>query len=111
MPGLRHRSAVRGVVCCALAAVPVGCLFRPTTHCPTPAAAGLNARDLVDRPAQAETEELTGVGRFGDRTRAVQARIREELLRDAPPGRPPRNVLCLSGGGSFGAYSAGVLTG
>ena len=29
----------------------------------------------------------------------------------ATPPRPPRNILALSGGGSYGAYTAGVLTG
>jgi hypothetical protein len=33
------------------------------------------------------------------------------LKAKAPPGRPVRNVLCLSGGGSYGAYAAGVLCG
>ena len=89
-----------------------GCRYRQTTHCPTPAASGLNTRDLVDFPAQSDTEELTsGNGQFGANARKVQARIQEMLREDAPKGRPPRNVLCLSGGGSYGAYSAGVLVG
>jgi hypothetical protein len=71
----------------------------------------LNTRDLIDPVAQAEMEELTGIDRFTEASRVVGARIRDELQKDAPPGRPPRNVLCLSGGGSYGAYSAGVLVG
>jgi hypothetical protein len=96
---------------CALALCPVACRSRQTTHCPRPAEAGLNVRDLVDIPAQADSDELTGVGRFGYNAGKVQARIRDVLREDAQPGRPPRNVLCLSGGGSYGAYSAGVLVG
>lgn len=99
-----------GGVCAALALL-VACGCRPKTHCPTPAASGINSRDLIDRRAQAESEELIGVDRFLRVTTERGARIREDLLKTAPPGRPERNVLCLSGGGSFGAYSAGVLCG
>ena len=41
----------------------------------------------------------------------VALKVRNEIQAKAPPGRPPRHVLCLSGGGSFGAYTAGVLCG
>lgn len=71
----------------------------------------MNTRDLIDRRAQADSEELIGADRFIQTTKVRGARIREELLVNAPPGRPERNVLCLSGGGSFGAYSAGVVCG
>lgn len=94
-----------------LLAVAGGCRHRPTTHCPTPAETGLNTRDLVDPAAEADAAELAGLDRFTAATERMAARIREELLRDAPPGRPERNVLCLSGGGSYGAYTAGVLCG
>jgi hypothetical protein len=95
----------------ALLAASAGCLHRQTTNCPTPASSGLNTRDLIDPAAQADVEALTGVDRFTEASEKVGVRIREELLKDAPPGRPPRNVLCLSGGGSYGAYSAGVMIG
>lgn len=95
----------------AALALLAGCGFRQTTHCPTPAASGMNSRDLIDTRAQADSEELIGVDRFVRVTGERGARLREELLKNAPPGRPERNVLCLSGGGSFGAYSAGVLCG
>jgi hypothetical protein len=95
----------------ALAAVTVGCGHRQTTNCPTPAASGINTRDLVDVPAQMDTEQLIGIDRLGENSQKLGAMIKEQLLKDAPPGRPPRNVLCLSGGGSYGAYSAGVMIG
>jgi predicted acylesterase/phospholipase RssA len=38
----------------------------------------------------------------------VQAAHKEQ---EPVPARPPREILVLSGGGSYGAYSAGVLTG
>ena len=106
-----HHPAACAALVSALLAVPIGCGYRQTTNCPTPAASGLNTRDLIDPPAQAEVEQLLGLDQFNETARKVGARIKAELLKNAPPGRPPRNVLCLSGGGSYGAYSAGVLVG
>src|SRR5262245_4336509 len=86
-------------------ALAAGCSYRQTTNCPTPASAGINMRDLIDPPAQQEHERLMHLETFEE----VALKIRSTLQAKAPPGRQPRNVLCLSGGGSFGAYSAGVL--
>ncbi|MCE9563153.1 MAG: patatin-like phospholipase family protein [Planctomycetes bacterium] len=96
---------------CVTLALPTGCRYRQTTNCPTPAASGLHTRDLIDPVAQAEGEQFIGVDRFNESIDKRAAHLREELRKDAPPGQPPRNVLCLSGGGSYGAYSAGVLVG
>jgi hypothetical protein len=84
-----------------------GCSYRQTTNCPTPASAGINTRDLIDPPAQEEQDRLMNL-RAAER---FAAQVRDDLKAKAPPGRPVRNVLCLSGGGSLGAYSAGVLCG
>jgi predicted patatin/cPLA2 family phospholipase len=84
-----------------------GCGYRQTTNCPTPASQGINTRDLIDPAAQAETEQLVDLPHFQE----AAERVRKEMEAQAPPGRAPRHVLCLSGGGSFGAYSAGVLYG
>ncbi|HJZ60389.1 MAG TPA: patatin-like phospholipase family protein [Gemmataceae bacterium] len=91
----------------AALALSAGCTHRQTTHCPTPASSGINTRDLIDPPAQEEQEKLMHLQTFEE----VALKVRSAVQAKAPPGRPPRNVLCLSGGGSFGAYSAGVLCG
>lgn len=92
-----------------------GCrmLNNPIRGLTTPVKAGLNTRDLVDPAAQKEADEqlkVADVGRVGDEVRqAVIARANQ-----AHPERmalPPKNVLCLSGGGSYGAYTAGFLNG
>jgi hypothetical protein len=88
-------------------AAPTGCAYRQTTNCPTPAATGINTRDLIDLPAQEEQDRLMNLRA----AETVAMRVREELKAKAPPGRPVRHVLCLSGGGSYGAYVAGVLCG
>ena len=85
----------------------VGCSHRLTARCPTPASAGINTRDIIDPPSQEEQDRLMNL-------RAVETvalRVRDELKATAPPGRPVRHILCLSGGGSYGAYTAGVLCG
>lgn len=99
-------------IACCLVILQMGCRSRQNTPFPTPAASGLNSRDLVDPVADADSQELSGIGgQFNQNYQKVQTRIREILLEDAPKNRPPRNVLCLSGGGSYGAFTAGVLLG
>lgn len=105
------RAALLAGLVVSAVTLPAGCRHRPTAHCPTPAAAGLNTRDLADLPAEADAAEMIGLDRFTAASERLGTRLRDELLRDAPPGRPTRNVLCLSGGGSYGAFSAGVLIG
>ncbi len=91
-------------------AVGVGCAGRsvPTlADRPSPLAAGYNPVELVDPTAVAAEHESLD-------TRALYAAA--ETVRSAvrPAGhRPPtkRSVLCLSGGGAYGAYTAGVLCG
>ncbi len=83
----------------------------------TPAEAGINTRDVVDPHAQTEAEELTPADQLAaaaeqlrkERQRKLEERSKLEGGRAAT--KPNRSVLCLSGGGSFGAYSAGVLVG
>ena len=102
-----YRLAVALLLASSLLAVSPACAHRQTTHCLTPAAAGVNARDLIDPTAQEEQERLMNL-RAAER---VGLRVRDDLKANSPAGRPPRNVLCLSGGGSYGAYTAGVLCG
>lgn len=109
----------RTIGCCVLLLVSLlpaaGCRSRAALT--TPAEANLNTRDLIDPAAQAEAEELTPA----DELAAMAERLREERKKKlaeqskreggVAATRPDRTVLCLSGGGSFGAYTAGVLVG
>ena len=105
-----------GVIALSLGAS-VGCQSRKTTTCPTPASVGLNTRDLIDAAAQKEAEELTPADQLvaaaerlrKDRQQKLESQSKKE--GGVAATKPNRNVLCLSGGGSFGAYSAGVLIG
>jgi hypothetical protein len=109
------------------AASGLGCRYRQTTDCPTPAASGLNSRDIIDPVAQPDADaavtndELATLARqlqnFRSLTAEEQQKVAEFIKNEraksgrAEPVRAPKNVLCLSGGGSFGAFSAGVLVG
>ena len=92
-----------------------GCRFKQTET--SPAAAGINTRDLIDKDAQDEADELTPAGQFAAAAERLrkdrQKKLEEQSKKEGGTAvtRPNRNVLCLSGGGSFGAYTAGVLVG
>ncbi len=71
----------------------------------TPAQAGINGNNLVDLRAQTENDELLESKRlYEDALRVKRQATPEQLARR-------RSILCLSGGGSYGAYPAGVLCG
>jgi hypothetical protein len=72
---------------------------------PTPTAAGLHPADLVDPLAEADS--------CGPCALQDLYQIAEQVRRERRPAvlPPKRSVLVLSGGGAYGAYSAGVLVG
>lgn len=86
----------------ALLLIGSGCLRRAER---TPTAAGYNPRDLIDPPAQLQFEKRSNYAALQESA----ARIRSESRSGSQ--MPRRTVLCLSGGGCYGAYSAGVLCG
>jgi hypothetical protein len=100
-----------------LAAASSGCQYNQPTPFPSPAIAGFNTRDLIDPLAQEEAENLNpahelvvAAERFRkDRQQKLAAQSSKE--GGVAITQPDRNILCLSGGGSHGAYSAGVLVG
>ena len=99
----RPRWVLTGILLVALLG---GCAGRdPLSHVPSPAKAGLNTRDLVDLPSQIESDRLVNVGAWAKQAQKFRLLIKPATLP------PKRSVLCLSGGGSYGAYSAGVLYG
>ena len=71
----------------------------------SPVDAGYNTNNLLDLPTQADADALGNV--------ADVYRVAESLRKKPTPEQlaQRRSVLCLSGGGSYGAYSAGVLCG
>ena len=75
----------------------------------SPVKAGLNTNNLIDPVAQAEADELGDSKLIYETAQKVAAKVRKL----APPEQlaRKRSVLCLSGGGSYGAFSAGILCG
>jgi hypothetical protein len=88
-----------------------GCTSRHLRRNPSPAASGLNVRDVIDPEAQPEGESALGTERYLETVGKAGAQIRAGVSRNAPAARPERNVLCLSGGGSNGSFIAGMLAG
>jgi len=94
-----------------------GCRSSKILVAHSPTSAGLNTRDLIDPVAHDEANELAP----GKQLMEIAERIRKDRKQTlgeqskeeggASSSHPNRNILCLSGGGSFGAYSAGVLVG
>ncbi|MBA4190310.1 MAG: patatin [Planctomycetaceae bacterium] len=95
-------------LCCAILGIALlaGCAGRKWARGqPSPAAVGVHTNNLIDPVAQAELTRSAG---FDDFYKLVK-HAREENRPAVLP--PKRTVLCLSGGGSYGAYTAGVLCG
>lgn len=82
-------------------------------ECPTPATLGMHTRDMVDVAAQAEFSAHADFKQLAARSEVVRKAALEKAMKERNPSTPFRekNVLSLSGGGSFGAFSAGVLCG
>lgn len=71
----------------------------------SPIEAGLNPVELLDLDAQCEASHALNLNDLY----SLGEKIREERKPAVLPQK--RSILALSGGGSFGAYSAGVLCG
>ena len=96
-------SVFRAVVFLILA---TGCQsIRKHREAGSPVDAGINTNNIIDPIAQRDADELGDAKQLfslAEKNRRVPTQ--EQLARR-------RSVLCLSGGGSYGAYSAGVLCG
>ncbi|MGL6094482.1 MAG: patatin-like phospholipase family protein, partial [Fimbriiglobus sp.] len=71
----------------------------------SPVAAGLNTNDLIDVVAQTKLEADVDIKEMYQIAEKYRAARRPAVLP------PKRTILCLSGGGNYGAYTAGVLVG
>jgi len=105
----RVRIVARRVLPLILLLVLVGCrtgsLRDPYRRFSSPIDAGLHTNNLLDLPTQADADALSSAT---DLARAAE-RVRRKPTLEQLARR--RSVLCLSGGGSNGAYTAGVLCG
>ncbi|MCZ2344509.1 MAG: patatin-like phospholipase family protein [Bacteroidales bacterium] len=99
----------RWVLIGGLIAALTGCVPSLTSlnssHSQSPIEAGLNPVELLDLDAQSEASHALNLNDLY----SLGEMIREERKPAVLPQK--RSILALSGGGSFGAYSAGVLCG
>ena len=90
-----------------------GAMRDPLRGLDTPAEAGINTRDIIDPAAQAEADQLYNVNTLVRVSEEVRKAAYAKAVTEYPDlkARPAKNVLCLSGGGAYGAFTAGVLVG
>ncbi len=96
--------ALRWVIPVVLLAVGVGCFGRLTDKS-TPIQAGYNPVELLEPVGEQEADHQLSM----EDLYVVAEKWRQDRRPAVLP--PQRNVLALSGGGSYGAFSAGVLYG
>ena len=95
----------RMALAAALAALATGGCLGRFHQPPSPLQAGFNPVEVLDPEGEARAGQTWDMRDLF----ALAERVRSEKKPAVPP--PKRNILVLSGGGSFGAYSAGVLVG
>jgi predicted patatin/cPLA2 family phospholipase len=86
----------------------VGCrggLRDPYRRTETPVTAGYNTNNLLDPATQAQADALGNAGDVFNAAEHIKRKPTAEQLARR------QSILCISGGGSYGAYSAGVLCG
>ena len=91
----------------ALCTMLVGC-FGHAKHLlapPSPTVAGINQADVSDIHADSEAAQLLDAQALFTYAERIR---REQRPKNLPP---KRSILALSGGGSYGAYTAGLLVG
>ena len=114
---LFHKRFMSGLLMSGLLALSVtGCKAsrQARQDCPSPATLGMNTRDMVDKTQQDEFDALVNIGDFSKRGDQIRKVALEKGMKERNPNAPPyrqKNILSLSGGGSFGAFTAGVLCG
>ena len=111
-----HQLAVRALVFGLLGMAIIGCQSKRQARreCPSPVSQGLNVRDMIDQPTQLEADSLIDTAQLGADAQRLRNNAVDEAKKNRNPNAQPwreKNILCLSGGGSFGAFSAGILCG
>ncbi len=92
-----------------LVGLTLGCRLRGSVRGadrPVPLPPGAKPGDLIDRDNPVESKDPLDPKELA----ITAARVRKALKPEHPPDKK-YNTLVLSGGGSYGAYSAGVLVG
>ncbi|VTS06707.1 patatin : Patatin OS=Burkholderia phymatum (strain DSM 17167 / STM815) GN=Bphy_6656 PE=4 SV=1: Patatin [Tuwongella immobilis] len=85
----------------------------PLMKRPSPTAAGLDPAEIQDAQAEREVSNMVTWNQYFDRAEDIRKSIKQNRLEQmAKAGKTgKKTILALSGGGSLGAYTAGVLYG
>jgi hypothetical protein len=103
MRTIAYRTVRRAAAATFLIGLAAGCgAVEPP---PTPTQAGINPADLVDLRAEADSCTACALDGFYQMAEQVRRERRPAVLP------PKKSILVLSGGGAYGAYTAGVLVG
>ncbi len=97
---------IGSIVCgFAMLMMATGCKFFGRGGVDSPVDAGINTNNIIDVQAQAEADELQDMAHLYANAEKIKKKATPEQIARR------RSVLCLSGGGSYGAFAAGILCG
>jgi Patatin-like phospholipase len=112
----RTRRPVRLACLLGLAAglvgIALGCnLSTSRADRPVPLPPGVEPNDLIDRDYKAEAENPLAAEELQEAEKQIRQYFAKEMKGKEPAEKDRKNILVLSGGGSLGAYTAGLLAG
>ena len=95
-----------------LVGIALGCnLSTSRADRPVPLPPGVEPNDLIDRDYKAESENPLAAEELQEAEKQIRQYFAKEMKGKEPAEKDRKNILVLSGGGSLGAYPAGLLVG
>ena len=94
-----------------LVGVALGCNLSVRQDRPVPLPPGVEPSDLIDRDYKLEAENPLAAEELQEAEKQIRQFLAKEMKGKEPTDKERKNILVLSGGGSLGAYSAGLLVG
>jgi hypothetical protein len=89
----------------------LGCNLASREKRPVPLPPGVEPNDLIDRDAKSEAENPLANEELQEAEKQIRQFFAREMKGKEPADKDRKNILVLSGGGSLGAYTAGLLVG
>ncbi|HET6579973.1 MAG TPA: patatin-like phospholipase family protein [Gemmatimonadales bacterium] len=93
------------------AGVALGCNLSSRRPRPVPLPPGVEPNELIDRDHKLEADNPLAAEELQEAERLIRRFFATEMQGKEPTDKERKNILVLSGGGSLGAYSAGLLVG
>jgi hypothetical protein len=105
------RFACAAALAGGLVVLAFGCNLQRGPDRPVPLPPGVSPEDLLDRDYKVEAENPLAAEELQEAEKQIRQYLAEEMKGKEPDEKERKNILILSGGGSLGAYTAGVLVG